>query len=35
MDRKVILVDYEIQEKILHEIEFLKQLLSEKKFKER
>jgi hypothetical protein len=33
MERKVILVDYEIQEKILHEIESLKQLLTEKKSK--
>ena len=30
MEKKVILVDYEIQEKILHEIESLKQLLSAK-----
>jgi len=33
MEKKVILVDYEIQEKILHEIETLKQLLSEKALK--
>ena len=33
MERKVILVDYEIQVKILHEIESLKQLLTEKKSK--